>query len=72
MSLGKIDNYEYLTGKEIIPSNRNQITEQAKFTYSLLDKAFDKQIKTIGDQGEKQIKALEELFSMLVESKALI
>ena len=72
MSLGKIDNYEYLTGKEIIPSNRNQITEQAKFTYSLLDKAFDKQIKTIGDQGEKQIKALEELFFFLFESKALI
>ena len=39
-----------------------QAKKQAKFTYSLLDKAFDKQIKTIGDQGEKQIKALEELF----------
>ena len=30
------------------------------FTYSLLGKAFEKQIKTIEDQGEKYIKALEE------------
>ena len=29
--------------------------EQAKFTYSLLGKAFEKQIKTIEDQREKQI-----------------
>ena len=27
-------NYEYLTGKEILPSNQQQIIEQAKFTYS--------------------------------------
>ena len=31
--------------------------ELAKFTYSLLGKAFGKQIKTIKDQGEKQIKS---------------
>ena len=29
--------------------------EQAKFTYSPLSKAYEKHIKTIGDQGEKQI-----------------
>ena len=33
--------------------------EQAKFTYSLLGKAFEKQIKTIEDQWEKQIKAIQ-------------
>ena len=33
--------------------------EQAKFTYSLLGKAFEKQTKTIEDQGKKQIKATE-------------
>ena len=27
--------------------------EQAKFTYSLLGRAIEKQIKTIADQGEK-------------------
>ena len=48
-----------LTGEEILPSNQRKIIEQAKFTYSLLGKAFEKQIKTIEDQREKQIKALE-------------
>ena len=37
---GKIDKDEYLTGEEILPSNQNQIIKQAKFTYSLLGKAF--------------------------------
>ena len=35
--------------------------EQAKFTYSPLGKAFEKQIKTIEDQGQKQVEALENL-----------
>ena len=61
LSLGKIDSYEYLTGNEILSSNQQQIIEQAKFTYSLLGKAFEKQIKTNEDQGERQIKALEDL-----------
>ena len=56
LSSGKIDKYEYLTGEEILPSNQQQIIEQAKFTYSPLGKAFEKQTKAIGDQGEKQIK----------------
>ena len=42
-----------LTGEEILPSNQKQLIEQAKFTYSLLGKAFEKQIETIEDQGEK-------------------
>ena len=33
--------------------------EQAKFTYSPLGNALEKQRKTIKNQGEKQIKALE-------------
>ena len=60
LSSGNIDKYEYLTGKEILPSNQQQIIEQAKFTYSPLGKAFEKQIKTIEDQGEKQIKAIQD------------
>ena len=59
--MGKIDNYEYLTGNEILSSNQQQTIEQAKFTYSPLGKAFEKQIKTNEDQGEKQTKALEDL-----------
>ena len=49
------------TGEDILPSNQQQITEQTKFTYSPLGKAFDKQIKTIEDQGKKQVDALEKL-----------
>ena len=60
LSSGKIHKYEYLTGKNILPSNQQQIIEQAKFTYSPLRKAFEKQIKTIEDQGEKQIKAIQD------------
>ena len=60
LSSGKIDKYEYLTGEEILPSNQQQINEQAKFTYSPLGKAFVKQIKTIEDQGEKQIRAIQD------------
>ena len=35
--------------------------EQAKFTYSPSGKAFENQIKTIEDQGEKAVNALENL-----------
>ena len=59
MSSCKIDKYGYLTGEEILPSNQRQILEQATFTYSPLVKAFKKQIKTTEDQGEKQIKAIQ-------------
>ena len=43
LSSGKINKYEYLTGKETLPSNQRQRIEQAKFTYSSLGKAFEKQ-----------------------------
>ena len=56
---GKIGKYDYLTSEEIIPSDQSRITEQAKFTYCLLGKAFERQVKTIEDQREKQIKVLE-------------
>ena len=47
LSSEKIDKYEYLTGEEILPSNERQIIEQEKFTYSLLGKAFEKQLKQL-------------------------
>ena len=61
LSSGKIHKYEYLTGEDILPSNQQQIIEQAQFTYSPLGKALKKKKKTIEDQGEKQIDALENL-----------
>ena len=61
LSSRKLHKYEYHTGEDILPSNQQQTIEQAKFTYSPLGKAFEKQIKTIEDQGEKQVNALENL-----------
>ena len=60
LSSGKIRKHEYLTGEDILPSNQQQIIEQARFTYSPLGSSFKKQIKTIEDQGEKQIKAIQD------------
>ena len=51
--LEKIDKYEYLTDEEILPSDQRRVIEQAKFKYSPLGKAFEKQTKTIEDQGIK-------------------
>ena len=61
LSSGKIHKYQYLTGEDILPSSNQQIIEQARLTYSPLGKAFDKQIKTIEDQGKKQVDALNTL-----------
>ena len=63
LSSGKIHKYEYLSGEDTLSSNQKQIIEQAIFTYSPLGKAFEKQIKTTEDQGQKQVKALENLRS---------
>ena len=61
LSSGKIHKYKHLTGEDMLPSNHQQITEQGKFTYSPLGKTFEKQIKTIEDQGQKQVDALKDL-----------
>ena len=34
LSSGKIDKYEYLTGKDILLSNQQELIEQVKFTCS--------------------------------------
>ena len=65
LSSDKIDKYKYLTGEGILPSNQRRVIEQAK------GKLFEKQIETIEDQGEKQIKALEEPKKQLVKFNAL-
>ena len=55
-SSGRIDKYEYLTGEEILPSDQSRTIEQAKFTYSPLEKALEKQRKTTEQQQQKQKK----------------
>ena len=63
LSSDKIGKYELLTGEEILPSDQSRGIKQAMFTYSPLDKSFEKQIKTIEDQGFKQVEALKALKS---------
>ena len=43
LSSGKIDKYEYLMVEEILPTHPWQIMEQAKFTFSILGIALEKQ-----------------------------
>ena len=51
LSSGEFEEYEYLTGEEILPSTqKKQIIEQDKFTSSPLPKAFEKQTKATEDQ----------------------
>ena len=68
LSSGKINEYEYLTGEKILPSNQKQITEQAKFTHSHLGKAFEKQTKIIEIKKKNQISAIEEHVKQIIES----
>ena len=65
---GKIHKYEYLTDENMLPSNQQQIIEQATFTHSPLGKAFEKQIKTTEDHDKKHVEALKVLEPKAVES----
>ena len=56
LSSGKIHRYEYLTGADILPSNQQQIIEQARFTYSPLGKAFKKQIKQLKIKSKNKLR----------------
>ena len=49
LSSEKIDKYEYLTGEEILPSDQKRVIEEAKFTYTPLGKALEKQTETTED-----------------------
>ena len=53
LSSRKIHKYEYLTGEDILPTKQQKIIEQDRIMYSPLGIAFEKQIKTIEDQGKK-------------------
>ena len=59
LSSSKNDKYEYLTGKKILPFDLGRIREQAKFLYFSFSEAFEKQIKTIEDQGIQEVEALK-------------
>ena len=71
LSSGKIHKHEYHTGEEILPSNQQQIIEHAKFAYSPLGIAFEKQTKTIKDEGEKQADALKAFKTKRIKTKRI-
>ena len=54
LSSGKIDTYQYLSGKEMLPSNQQQMIQQAKFTYSLLEKASKNKQKQLNIKGKNK------------------
>ena len=72
LSSGKID--KFLTGEEALSSDQSRIIEQAKFTYSPLGKAFEKQIKKMKikekNKKQKQKKTLEDHGKQLVKSSS--
>ena len=51
---GKIDENEYLTGEEILPSDQIQMIEQAEFPYPTWG-------KTLEEQTKRQFNALKSL-----------
>ena len=58
---GKTDKCKYLTGEEILTFRQHWMIEQAKVSYSPLGKAFEKQIKTIDNQGKSKYKQLKSM-----------
>ena len=58
--------------EKYLPSNQQQIIQQAKFNYSPLGKALEKQGKTIKDQGEKQVDALKTSYKKLLSIKDFV
>ena len=57
LSSGEINKYKFFTRKEILSFNRNQMMDQATFTYSPLGKTLEKQPEALEKHGEKQIGA---------------
>ena len=56
LSSKKFDKYEYLIGEEILPFNQQQIIEQAKFTYFLLEKLLRNKQKQLKIKEENKLK----------------
>ena len=47
LSADKLGEYQYLTGKKILPPQQYKIIEKTVFPYSILGKALEKQAKTM-------------------------
>ena len=60
LSFDKIDKFENLTGEEILPFEQCHKIQETKFSCPPPEKIFKKQIKTLDDQEEMQIKGTED------------
>ena len=65
LSSDEVNKCEYLTGEEILNSDQSIMTELAEFKYYPLGIVFEKQNKTMENQGKKQVKVLNVLNLML-------
>ena len=54
----------------MLPPDQSRVTDPAKFAYFPLGKPFEKQSKTIEDQGEKQTEAIEDHGNQLIKSSS--
>ena len=59
LSSGKIDKYKYLTGEQILHLDQSREIRETTFTYSPLEAALERQIKTNKDQRKMQADALQ-------------
>ena len=59
LSSGKIDKYKYLTGEQILHLDQSREIRETTFTYSPLEAALERQIKTNKDQRKMQADALK-------------
>ena len=58
LSSGKINRHEYSTGEEMLPSIKKKQQKKLNLLILLWGKAFEKQTKTINNQGKKQVDAI--------------
>ena len=61
---GKINQYEYLTGKKILLTNQSQMIEDAKFAYFPLAKVFGKQKEKQVDDALKFLKLSNKIYDL--------
>ena len=71
LSSCKMDKYEYLTGIEILASNKRAVIEKVQLCSQLL-KNKQKKKEKMEDQGEKQIKVTEGQIKQPVESNTFV
>ena len=61
LSSRKSNKYEFLTSEEIVTPDQRRVIEQTTFAYYPLGKAFWKKKKSVDEQEEKQVEAVDVL-----------